>query len=52
MGSRVWYEATVVCGIPGCPWSVRVEGPDERDAMERLERALRSHADLQHRKEA
>jgi hypothetical protein len=48
MGSRVWYEATVACGIPGCPWKIKVEGPDEQDAMERLQRALREHSDRTH----
>lgn len=41
--SDITFSAEVVCGRPGCPWKITVEGHHQGDAQSALEAALKEH---------
>jgi hypothetical protein len=48
VASRVWYEAKVACGRPGCPVVINVDSPDECELMADLAEAIKRHGETTH----
>lgn len=48
MPADVRFEATVICGRPGCPWQIHVHAPTQSDATSGLTYALAEHKRVEH----
>lgn len=46
--ATISFEAEVACGVPGCPWTIKVQGTKQWSAQERLKIAIAEHEKICH----